>query len=70
MSLKYCTQYVHKFEKMQQWPQDWKMSVFIPIQQKENTKGYSKYSTIALMSHASKIMLKIFQGSHAKYVNW
>ena len=44
--------------KTQQWPQDWKRSVFIPIPKKSNAKQYSKYCTIALISHASKIMLK------------
>ena len=56
--------------KMQQWLQDWNMSVFIPIPKKDNVKGCSKYSTVALMSHASKIMLKIFQGNPEKYVNF
>ena len=45
--------------KSQQWPQDWKMSVFIPIPKKGNTKECSNYHTIALISHASKVMLKI-----------
>ena len=45
--------------KTQQWPQDWKRSVFIPIPNKGNTKEYSNYHTIALISHASKVMLKI-----------
>ena len=47
--------------KSQQWSQDWKRSVFIPIQKKGNAKEYSKYGTIALISQASKVMLKIFQ---------
>ena len=47
--------------KTQQWPQDWKRSVFIPISKKGNAKKCSKYHTIALLSHASKVMLKIFQ---------
>ena len=47
--------------KTQQWPQDWKRSVFIPIPKKGNTKEYSNYRTIALISHASKVMLKILQ---------
>ena len=47
--------------KIQQWPQDWKRSVFIPIPKKGNAKEYSNYHTIALISHASKIMLKILQ---------
>ena len=45
--------------KTQQWPQDWKRSVFIPIPKKGNAKECSKYCTIALISHASKVMLKI-----------
>ena len=47
--------------KIQQWPQDWKRSVFIPIPKKGNAKEYSNYHTIALISHASKVMLKILQ---------
>ena len=47
--------------KTQQWPQDWKMSVFIPIPKKGNAKECSNYCTIALISHASKVMLKILQ---------
>ena len=49
--------------KAQQWPQDWKRSVFIPIPKKGNTKECSNYCTIALISHASKVMLKILQAS-------
>ena len=45
----------------QQWPQDWKRSVFIPIPKKSNAKECSDYRTIALISHASKVMLKIIQ---------
>ena len=47
--------------KMQQWPQDWKRSVFIPIPKKGNAKECSNYHTIALISHARKVMLKILQ---------
>ena len=47
--------------KTQQWPQDWKRSVFILIPKKGNAKGCSNYHTIALISHASKVMLKILQ---------
>ena len=47
--------------KTQQWPQDWKRSVFIPIPKKGNAKECSKYCTIALISHTSKVMLKILQ---------
>ena len=46
--------------KTQQWPQDWKMLIFIPISKKGNAKECSNYHTIALISHASKAMLKIF----------
>ena len=47
--------------KTNQWPEDWKRSVFIPIPKKGNDKEYSNYHTIALISHASKVMLKILQ---------
>ena len=47
--------------KTQQWPQDWKRSVFIPISKKGNAKEWSNYLTLALISHASKVMLKILQ---------
>ena len=47
--------------KIQQWPQDWKRSVFIPIPKKGNAKEHSNYCTIALISHVSKVMLKILQ---------
>ena len=50
-----------KIWKTQQWPQDWKMSVFIQIPKKGNAKECSNYHTIALISHASKVMLKILQ---------
>ena len=49
--------------KTQQWPQDWKKSVFIPIPKKGNVKECSSYHTVALISHASKVMLKILQAS-------
>ena len=55
--------------KTQQWPQDWKRSVFITIPKKGNAKECSSYHTIALISHASKIMLKILQASLQQYVN-
>ena len=55
--------------KTQQWPQDWKRSVFIPIPKKANAKECSNYHTIALISHASRVMLKIFQGRLQQYVN-
>ena len=47
--------------KTQQWPQDWEWSVFIPIPKKGNAKECSNYCTVALISHASKVMLKILQ---------
>ena len=47
--------------KTQQWPQDWKRSVFIPITKKNNAKEYSNYCTIVLISHASKVILKILK---------
>ena len=55
--------------KTQQWPQDWKGSVFIPIPKKDHAKGCSNYRTIALISYASKIMLKILQGRLQQYMN-
>jgi len=55
--------------KTQQWPQDWKRSVFIPIPKKDNAKECSNYHTIALISHASKVLLKIFQARLQKYMN-
>ena len=53
----------------QQWPQDWKKSVFIPIPKKGNAKECSNYHTIALISHPSKVMLKILQSRLQQYVN-
>ena len=55
--------------KTQQWPQDWKRSVFIPIPKKANAKECSNYCTIALISHVSKVMLKILQTRLQQYVN-
>ena len=55
--------------KTQQWPQDWKRSVFIPIPKKGDTKECSNYHTISLISHASKVMLKILQARLQQYVN-
>ena len=55
--------------KTQQWPQDWKTSVFIPISKKGNAKECSNYHTIALISHTSKVMLKILQARLQQYVN-
>ena len=55
--------------KTQQWPQDWKRSVFIPIPKKGSGKECSNYNTIALISHASKTMLKIPQARLQQYMN-
>ena len=64
MLFKCCTLW-----KTQQWPQDWKRSVFIPIPKKRNAKESSSYHTIPLISHASMIMLKILQVRLQQYVN-
>ena len=58
-----------KIWKTQQWPQDWKRSVFIPIPKKGNAKECSNYNTIAVISHTSKVMLKILQTRLQQYVN-
>ena len=55
--------------KTQQWPQDWKRSVFIPIPKKSNTKECSNYRTIALISHTSQLMVRILQIRHQHYMN-
>ena len=55
--------------KTQQWPHDWKRSVFIPIPKKGNAKECSNYCTIALISHASKVMLEILKGRLQQYMN-
>ena len=55
--------------KTQQWPQDWKRSVFILIPKKGNAEECSKYRTTALISHTSKVMLKILQARLQQYVN-
>ena len=55
--------------KTQQWPQDWKRSVFIPISKKGNANEYSNYCTIALISHTSKVMLKILQVRRQQHMN-
>ena len=55
--------------KIQPWPQDWKTSAFIPISKKGNAKECSNYHTIALISHGSKVMLKILQARLQQYVN-
>ena len=75
MLLKCCTQYASKFIKHVtnlatcQWPEDWKRSVFIPIPKKGNAKECSNYHTIALISQASKVMLKILQARLQQYMN-
>ena len=55
--------------KTQQWPQDWKRSVFIPIPKKDNVKEFSNYHAIEHISHASKVMLKILQARLQQYMN-
>ena len=58
-----------KIWKIQQWPQDWKRLIFIPIPKKSNAKECSNHCTIALISHASKVMLKILQARLQQYMN-
>ena len=58
-----------QIQKTQQWPQDWKRSVFIPVPKKGNAKEFSNYHTIVLISHASKVMLKILQARLQQYMN-
>ena len=58
-----------QIQKTQQWSQDWKRSVFIPIPKKGNAKEWSNYRAIALISHASKVMLKILQARLQQDVN-
>ena len=55
--------------KTQQWPQDWKRSIFIPTPKKNNVKECSNYCTIALILHTSKVMLKILQARLQQYMN-
>ena len=55
--------------KTQQWPQDWKRSVFISVSKKGNAKESSNYGTIVLISHASRVMLKILQARLQQYMN-
>ena len=55
--------------KTQQWPQDWERSLFIPITKKGNAKECSNYHTIALISHASKVTLKVFEARFQQYMN-
>ena len=68
MLLKCCT-ICKQIWKTQQWLQDWKRSVFILISKKENAKECSNYHTIVLISHASKVMLKILHASRQQYLN-
>ena len=58
-----------KIWKTQQWPQDWEISVFIPVPKKDNAKKYSNYHTITLLPHANRVMLKILQASLQHYMN-
>ena len=70
LSVKVLHSICQQIWKTQEWPQDWKSSVFIPILQKGNAEESSNYHTIALISHTSKVlMLKILQASLQQYVN-
>ena len=68
-SVKVLHSICHQMWKIQQWPQDWKSSVFIPISKKGNAKECSNYCTITLISHTSKVTLKIPQARLQQYVN-
>ena len=68
-ALKVLHSICHQIWKTQQWPQDWKTSVFIPIPKKGNAKECSNCRTIALISHANKVMLKILQARLPQYMN-
>ena len=68
-ALKVLHSICQKIWKTQQWPQDWKRSVFIPIPKKDKAKKCSNYHTIALISHTSNVMLKILQARRLQYVN-
>ena len=70
MLLKCCTQYASKFGKLSSGHRTGKRSVFIPIPKKGNSKECSNYCTIALISHASKVMLKILQARLQQYINF
>ena len=63
------TNWLKQKGSVQQWPQDWKRSVFIPVPKKGNPKECSNYCTTALISHASKVALKILQARLQQYVN-
>ena len=69
MTERFSLSRVHFLPKTQQWPEDWKRSVFIPIPRKGNTKECSNYHTIAFISHTSKGMLKILQARLQQYLN-
>ena len=69
MMLLKCCSICQQIWKTQQWPQVWKRSVFIPIPKKGNTKKCSNYQTIAFISYASKVMLKILQARLQQQVN-
>ena len=70
MLLKCCSQIYQQIWKIQQWPQDWKRSVFIAIPKKGNVIECLNYCTIALTLHTSKVMLKILQARLEQYVSW
>ena len=70
MLLKCYTEYVSKFGKLSSGHKDWKRSLFIPIPKKGNAKECSNYRTVALISHANKVMLKILQARLQQYMNW
>ena len=69
MLLKVLHSICQQIWKTQQWPQDWKRSVFIPIPKKGNAKEWANYCTIALIWHSSKVILKILQARLQQYVN-
>ena len=69
-ALKVLHSICHQIWKTQQWPQDWKRSIFIPIPKKGSAKECSNYLTIALISHTCKVMLKILQARFQQYMTW
>ena len=68
-AMKVLNSICQQIQKTQQWPQEWKRSVFIPIPKKGSTKECLNYLTIALISHTSSVMLKILQARLQQYVN-
>ena len=64
-----CTQYCQQIWKTHQWSQDWRRSAFIPVPKKGNAKECPNYHTISVISHTSKVMLKILQEKLQQYVN-